>query len=76
MTSTLRELLGALGDRARVLGLRGGVLHVAVESSSALYEIRQFREQELLTALIQKFPKRHFRRLKLIVQPLREIEEE
>jgi len=68
------ESLGPLADHTRLLGLRGGVLHVAVDSSSALYEIRQFKEKSLLAALTEQFPKRQFRRLRLMVHTPREPE--
>lgn len=62
------ELLGDLGRHTRVQALRSGTLHVAVDSPTALYELRQFHEGRLLEELGKRFPKRVFRRVKAIVK--------
>ena len=50
----------------RVIGLRGGILRVEVDSAARLQELSSFKKAELLAALKGALPERHIRDIRFI----------
>lgn len=68
------DVAGEFASQSRALQIRAGVLHVAVSNPAVLDELSNFRKNELLSTLREKWPELRLRDLKFkLSRPQRDV---